>query len=78
MHCDVFEPLPGLQLDDGPFQAVLDVDEGPAVDLALGGGIMRAHRPDLFSDPFRRLGNLTAHANGVIDQGWKRRTSSVG
>lgn len=59
--------LASLQLNDGPFNAVLDVDEGPAVDLALGGGVVRAHGPDALADPVGGLGDPAAHPDGVVE-----------
>lgn len=59
--------LASLQFNDGPFNAVLDVNKGPAVDLALGGGIVRAHGPDALPDPVGGLGYPAAHSDGVVE-----------
>lgn len=67
LHSNFLWFLASLQLDNGPFNAVLDVDEGPAVNLALGGGVVRAHSPDALPDPVGGLGYPAAHPDGVVE-----------
>lgn len=67
LNSDFLWFLASLQLNNGPFNAVLDVDEGPAVNLALGGGIVWAHGPDALPDPVGGLSYPAAHSDGVVE-----------
>lgn len=59
--------LAGLQLNNGSFNAVLDINKCPAVNLALRGGIVWAHCPDALPDSVGGLCDLAAHSDGVVE-----------